>query len=83
MPQDNPLVAALSGWTMIWPTALLALIWLAFVASWVIASFWQGQTKKHVVTTQSLRYRLPILAGAILFVPATSRLLGLSIDPLT
>ncbi len=76
MPQDNPLVSALSGWTTTWPTQLLALIWLAFVASWVGASFWQGQTKKHVLTLQSLRYRLPILAGAILFTPATSRLLG-------
>ncbi len=73
---SNPLISALSGWTTIWPTKLLALIWLAWVASWVAASFWQGQTKKHVLTLESLRYRLPILIGAILFLPWTSRALA-------
>jgi protein-S-isoprenylcysteine O-methyltransferase Ste14 len=69
-------LAAFGGWTTTWPTQLLALIWLAFVASWVAASFWSGQTRKHVLTLQAMRYRLPILIGAILFVPATSRALG-------
>ncbi len=73
---SNPLFSALSGWTTTWPTQLLALIWLAFVASWVAASFWSGQTRKHVMTLHAMRYRLPILIGAILFTPATSHALG-------
>jgi isoprenylcysteine carboxyl methyltransferase (ICMT) family protein YpbQ len=78
MPHDPAqfLSSAFSGWTTTWPTQLLALIWLAWLASWVAASFWSGQTKKHVMTLESGRYRIPILVGAILFTPVTGRLLG-------
>jgi hypothetical protein len=48
---------ALSGWTTTWPTQLLAIIWILWVISWVVASFWSGQTKKHVMTWDSLKYR--------------------------
>ena len=47
------LSVAWGGWTTTWPTELLALIWLAFLASWVGASFWQGRTKKQVMTLES------------------------------
>ena len=67
--------ALLSGWIVTWPTKLLALIWLAWVVSWVVASLWSGRTKTHVRTLDSLAYRLPILAGAILFLPLTMRAL--------
>jgi protein-S-isoprenylcysteine O-methyltransferase Ste14 len=70
------LLSVFRGWTTTWPTQLLALIWLAWVASWVLASFWSGRTRKHVLTLQALRYRLPILIGAILFLPGTARALG-------
>jgi hypothetical protein len=78
MPHDPTqwLAFAFSGWTTTWPTQLLALIWLAWLASWVAASFWSGQTKKHVMTLESGRYRIPILVGGILFTPLTGRLLG-------
>ena len=68
--------ALLTGWIVDWPTRLLALIWLAWVTSWVVASFWSGQTKTHVPTVSSLAYRIPILLGAILFMPWTGRALG-------
>ena len=55
---------------------MLALIWLAWVISWVVASFWSGRTKAHVPTLSSLAYRIPILLGAILFMPWTGRALG-------
>jgi len=58
-----------SGWIVTWPTKLLALIWLAWVISWVAASFWSGRTKSHVRTLNSWVYRLPILVGAILLSP--------------
>jgi protein-S-isoprenylcysteine O-methyltransferase Ste14 len=65
-----------SGWIVTWPTKLLALIWLAWVISWVVASFWSGRTKTHVQTLASLVYRLPILLGAILLSPWTAAVLG-------
>ena len=68
--------AILSGWIVTWPTKLLALIWLAWVVSWVVASFWSGRTKTHVPTLESWVYRLPILLGAILLMPLTARLVG-------
>jgi protein-S-isoprenylcysteine O-methyltransferase Ste14 len=61
--------AVLSGWIATWPTEILAFIWLAWVISWVIASFWSGRTKTHVRTRNSWIYRLPILLGAILLSP--------------
>src|SRR6201993_3386357 len=68
--------AILSGWIVTWPTRLLALIWLAWVVSWIVASFWSGQTKTHVRTWDSWVYRLPILLGAILLSPWTAGALG-------
>jgi protein-S-isoprenylcysteine O-methyltransferase Ste14 len=64
------------GWIVTWPTKLLALIWLAWVVSWVVASFWSGRTRSHVRTRDSWVYRLPILLGAILLLPWTANALG-------
>jgi hypothetical protein len=68
--------AVLSGWIVTWPTKLLALIWLVWIVSWVVASFWSGRTKAHVRTLDSWVYRLPILIGGILLSPWTARALG-------
>jgi len=65
-----------TGWPATWPTQLLALIWLAWLVSWVGASFWQGRTRKQVMALDSSRYRLPILVGAILLTPWTADALG-------
>jgi len=65
-----------SGWVVTWPTVLLSLIWLAWVTSWILASFWSGRTKSHVQTLDSWVYRLPILLGAIFLMPPIERLLG-------
>ncbi|MBR0992740.1 isoprenylcysteine carboxylmethyltransferase family protein [Bradyrhizobium japonicum] len=70
------LSVAWGGWTTAWPTELLALVWLAFLISWIGASFWQGRTKKQVMTLESQRYRLPILIGGILYTPWVAQLLG-------
>lgn len=70
------LSVAWGGWTTAWPTEILALLWLAFLLSWVGASFWQGQTKKQVMTLESQRYRLPILVGGILYTPFIAEILG-------
>jgi protein-S-isoprenylcysteine O-methyltransferase Ste14 len=68
--------AVFSGWLVTWPTSLLSLIWLAWVISWVVASFWSGRTRTHVRTYDSWEYRLPILLGSIMLMPPTERLLG-------
>ena len=68
--------AIFSGWIVTWPTKLLALIWLAWVVSWVVAAFWSGRTRTHVATLASWVYRLPILIGAIFLMPLTERVLG-------
>jgi protein-S-isoprenylcysteine O-methyltransferase Ste14 len=68
--------AIFSGWIVAWPTKLLALIWLAWVVSWVVAAFWSGRTRTHVATLASWVYRLPILIGAIFLMPLTARVLG-------
>jgi protein-S-isoprenylcysteine O-methyltransferase Ste14 len=67
---------AASSWIVTWPTKLLALIWLAWVISWIAASFWSGRTKSHVRTRNSWVYRLPILLGAILLSPWAAGTLG-------
>ena len=71
------LAFALSGWTTTWPTQLLAIIWILWVISWVVASFWSGQTKKTRDDAGSRSgTALPILLGAILFLPLTGKVLG-------
>jgi protein-S-isoprenylcysteine O-methyltransferase Ste14 len=55
---------------------LLTFIWLAWVTSWVVASFWSGRTEKQITTWDSQAYRLPILAGAILLAPWTAQALA-------
>ena len=78
MPGDaSPISSfAFSGWTTTWPTSLLAIIWLIWLASWVGASFWSGQTRKHVTVIKTSRYHALIVLGGIVFTPWTSRILG-------
>ena len=68
--------ALVGGWVSTWPTSLLSLIWLAWVVSWMVASFWSGRTKAHVPTLESWAYQLPIVLGAIMLLPFTERVLG-------
>ncbi len=70
------LAIAWSGWTATWPTQLLAIIWIAWLVSWIVASLWSGRTQKQVMTWDSQAYRIPILAGGILFTPWTAQVLG-------
>ena len=78
MPQDPNQVLAFfwSGWTATWPTQLLALIWFAWLVSWAVGAIFSGRTEKHVRTWDSRAYRIPILAGAVLLTPWTTRVLG-------
>jgi protein-S-isoprenylcysteine O-methyltransferase Ste14 len=65
-----------SGWTATWPTQLLALIWIAWLVSWAVGSFFSGRTEKRVMTGDSLAFHLPIIVGAVLMTPWTAQILG-------
>ena len=65
-----------SGWTATWPTQLLAVIWITWLVSWVVASFWSGRTQKQVTTSDAQTYRIPIFAGGVLFTPWIAQILG-------
>jgi protein-S-isoprenylcysteine O-methyltransferase Ste14 len=77
MPSGGDIADALvGGWVWTWPTKLLSMIWLAWVISWVAASFWSGRTKAQVPIRDSWVYWLPIVLGSIMLLPLTERLLG-------
>jgi protein-S-isoprenylcysteine O-methyltransferase Ste14 len=65
-----------SGWTATWPTQLLAVIWITWLISWVVASFWSGRTQKQVTTSDAQTYRIPIFGGGVLFTPWIAQILG-------
>jgi protein-S-isoprenylcysteine O-methyltransferase Ste14 len=58
------------------PSQVLEIIWIAWLISWVAASFWSGRTRKRAATLETWRYRAAMIAGGILLVPITGRLLG-------
>ena len=67
---------ALSGWTTTWPTEVLAIIWILWVMSWVLASFWSGQTRKHLMTVDVAQIPLTHPRKAVFFLPLTGKMLG-------
>jgi protein-S-isoprenylcysteine O-methyltransferase Ste14 len=77
LDQMHPFLAFfVSGWTATWPTQLLALIWIAWLVSWAVGSFFSGRTEKRVMTGDSLAFHLPIIVGAVLMTPWTAQILG-------
>jgi protein-S-isoprenylcysteine O-methyltransferase Ste14 len=77
LDQMHPFLAVFgSGWTATWPTQLLALIWIVWLASWAVGSFFSGRTEKRVMTGDSLAFHLPIIVGAVLMTPWTAQILG-------
>jgi len=64
------------GWLATWPTELLALIWLAWLISWVVGSFWSARTAKRPVTWRARAHRLPIIIGGLLLTPWITQLLA-------
>lgn len=77
LDQLRPFLAIFgSGWNATWPMQLLALIWIAWLVSWVVGSFFSGRTEKRVMTGNSLAFHLPIIVGAVLMTPWTAQILG-------
>jgi protein-S-isoprenylcysteine O-methyltransferase Ste14 len=58
------------------PKQVLELIWIAWLISWVAASFWSGRTQKRAATVETWTYRAAMIAGGALLVPWTGPLLG-------
>jgi protein-S-isoprenylcysteine O-methyltransferase Ste14 len=57
------------------PNQILEIIWIVWLVSWIVASFWSGRTKAHVDSAEAWMYRAPQIAGGILLVPFTGTLL--------
>src|ERR1700680_2666278 len=74
--QRELLAVVWSGWTATMSTQLLTSICMSWLIIWVVSSFWSRRTQKQVMTWDSQAYRIPILAGGILFTPWTAQILG-------
>jgi protein-S-isoprenylcysteine O-methyltransferase Ste14 len=61
---------------VIQPKQVLEIIWIAWLISWVAASFWSGRTQKRAATVETWTYRAAMIAGGALLVPWTGPLLG-------
>jgi protein-S-isoprenylcysteine O-methyltransferase Ste14 len=58
------------------PTLVFGIIWIGWVLSWIIASFWSARTEKRVTTWETWLYRIAVALGAVLLFHSTRRLLG-------
>jgi protein-S-isoprenylcysteine O-methyltransferase Ste14 len=58
------------------PSLIFALIWIGWVMSWIAASFWSARTEKRVVTWPVWVSRAALLAGALLLLRSTRRILS-------
>ena len=61
---------------IIQPNQAFQVIWIAWVVSWIAASFWSGPTAKRASTYETWIYRTIIFAGALLIAPWTAPVLG-------
>ena len=68
MPQQGALVEM-----FIRPRLAFAIIWIAWLASWLAAALWARRTEKRVISFGTLFYRIVILAGAALLTPWAAR----------
>jgi protein-S-isoprenylcysteine O-methyltransferase Ste14 len=58
------------------PRTVFALIWAAWVASWIGASWWSARTQKRAATSTALLYHVLIGVGAVLMTPWAARGVG-------
>jgi protein-S-isoprenylcysteine O-methyltransferase Ste14 len=58
------------------PSAILEIIWIVWLCSWVAASFWSGRTQSWIGARDTWTYRAVMIVGGILLVPITARVLG-------
>jgi protein-S-isoprenylcysteine O-methyltransferase Ste14 len=58
------------------PRAVFAIIWVAWVVSWIAASLWSARTQKRATISVGLTYQILTLIGAALMTPWAARRLG-------
>jgi protein-S-isoprenylcysteine O-methyltransferase Ste14 len=58
------------------PNEALAVIWIGWFLSWMMASFWSSRTEKRATARQTWMYRAAIFIGAVLMTPWTAQLIG-------
>ena len=58
------------------PSAILEIIWIVWLCSWVAASFWSGRTQSRIGSLDTWTYRAVMIVGGILLVPLTAQVLG-------
>ncbi|HUC49490.1 MAG TPA: isoprenylcysteine carboxylmethyltransferase family protein [Xanthobacteraceae bacterium] len=58
------------------PSLVFGIIWLGWVASWLVAALWSGRTESRINNWRTWTYRAALLAGAILLFHSTRRLLS-------
>ncbi len=50
---------------------MIAILWIAFTASWIIAAFWQAQSEKRAALKEEAAYQIVLLIGTVmLLIPA-------------
>jgi protein-S-isoprenylcysteine O-methyltransferase Ste14 len=59
------------------PREAFAVIWIAWVVSWLAAAAWANRTLKRSITWDTVVYRVAIVAGAVLFTPWAARRLAM------
>ena len=65
-----------TSFVVVQPSEAFEVIWIAWLVSWMAASFWSGRTEKRAATRQTWIYRTAIFIGAILMAPWPAKLLG-------
>ena len=58
------------------PSAILEIIWIVWLCSWVAASFWSGRTQSRIGSLDTWTYRFVMIVGGFLLVPLTAQVLG-------
>src|SRR6202034_329087 len=58
---------------IIGPRTVFAVIWIAWIVSWLAAAFWASRTQKRASGFDAVIYRVAILAGAVLLTPWAAR----------
>ena len=57
------------------PGTLFGIIWIGWLVSWIIAGFWTNRTEKTAATWDVWAYRALVVAGAVLLLHTTRRIL--------
>jgi protein-S-isoprenylcysteine O-methyltransferase Ste14 len=58
------------------PRIVFAVIWIAWIASWMAAAFWSSRAEKRARSWEMVVYRAAIVVGAVLLTPWAARRLA-------